>query len=64
MIMFVLLVSRLGTIVTNYGEGLQNERGGGHGKFYPYEKWEGGGNSFSHAEGGGGTKSFGAVFMR
>ena len=26
-------------LVTNYGEGgLQNERGGGHVKFYPYEK--------------------------
>ena len=31
-------------------------------KFYPYEKG-GGGKSFSHAEGGG-TKSFGVVFMR
>ena len=30
-------------------------------KFYPYEK--GGGKSFSHAEGGGGTKGFGLVFM-
>ena len=30
-------------------------------KFYPYEKK--GGGSFSHAEGGG-TKSFGVVFMR
>ena len=32
-------------------------------KFYPYEK--GGQKSLSHAEGGGGgTKSFGVVFMR
>ena len=31
-------------------------------KFYPYEK--GGGGSFSHAEGGGGTKSFGVDFKR
>ena len=31
-------------LVTNYGEG------GGHVKFYPYEK--GGGKSFSHSEGG------------
>ena len=39
---------------TNYGEGggLQNGRGGGHVKFYPYEKGGGGGKSFSHAEGG------------
>ena len=35
--------------------------GGGHVKFYPYEK--GGGISFSHAEGGGGN-SFGVVFMQ
>ena len=31
-------------------------------KFYPYEK--GGGKSFSHAEGGGATNSFGVDFMR
>ena len=38
-------------LVTNYGEGgLQNGRGGGHVKFYPYEK--GGRKSFSHSEGG------------
>ena len=30
-------------------------------KFYPYEK-RGGGKTFSHAEGGGGTNSFGVVF--
>ena len=58
-------------LVTNYGEGgggLQNRRGGGatnggggatkweggHVKFYPYER--GGGETFSHAEGGGGTQ--------
>ena len=33
-------------------------------KFYPYEKWGGGGKSFSHAEGGGGTKGFGVVCMQ
>ena len=32
-------------------------------KFYPYKK-RGGGRSFSHAEGGGGTNSFGVVIMR
>ena len=37
--------------------------GGGHVKFYPSEKGEGGRKSFSHAEGGG-TKSFGVVFTR
>ena len=38
-------------LVTNYGEGgLQNGRGGGYVKFYPYEK--GGGKSSSHAKGG------------
>ena len=31
------------------GGGLQNGRGGGHVKFYSYEKG-GGGTSFSHAE--------------
>ena len=36
--------------------------GGGHVKFYPYEKW-GGGKSLSHVEGGG-TKSFGIVFTQ
>ena len=51
-------------LVTNYGEvGLQNGRRGGHVKFYPYEKG-GCGKSFSHAEGEGGTKSFGKVFTR
>ena len=34
------------------GGRLQNGRGGGHVKFYPYEKGRGGGKSFSHAEGG------------
>ena len=39
------------------GGGLQNGRGGGHVKFYPFEKGSvcvcgGGGGSFSHAEGG------------
>ena len=38
----------------------------GHVKFYPYKKGGGGGyrHSFSHAEGGGGTKSFVVVFTR
>ena len=54
-------------LVTNYGEGGQQNGSGGHVKFYPYEK-RGGGGSFSHAEGGykkfplfkkgGGAKSF------
>ena len=35
---------------------------GGQLKFYLYEKGVGG--SFSHAEGGGGTKSFGVVFTQ
>ena len=40
-------------LVTNYGEGGATKRdGGGHVKFYPYEKGGGGGKSFSHAEGG------------
>ena len=54
-------------MVTNYGEG-GYKTGGGHVKFYPYEKGGGGGaevgKSFSHAEGGGGTISFGVVYMR
>ena len=38
--------------VTNYGErGATKREGGGHVKFYPYEKGKGGG-SFSHADGG------------
>ena len=37
-------------LVTNYGEGGYKTGGGGHVKFYPYEK--GGRVSFSHAEGG------------
>ena len=50
-------------LVTNYGEGGRGYKTGGGGlvKFYPYEKGEGGGKSFNHAEGGG-TKSFGIVF--
>ena len=37
-------------LVTNYGEGEATKReGGGHVKFYPYEKG-GGRKSFSHAE--------------
>ena len=40
-------------LVTNYGEGrLQNGRGRGHVKFYPYEKGGGGRESLSPAEGG------------
>ena len=39
-------------LVNNYGEGggATKREGGGHVKFYHYEK--GGGKSFSHAEGG------------
>ena len=39
-------------LVNNYREGgtTKREGGGGHVKFYPYEK--GGGKGFSHAEGG------------
>ena len=51
-------------MVIKYGSwGLQNGRGGGLVKFYPYKK---GGKSFtfSHAEVGGGTKSFGVVFTQ
>ena len=64
----IVWVDQLGSVskglVTNYGEGgggCYKTGGGGHQKFYPYEKG-GGGKSFSHAEGGGGTKSFGVVF--
>ena len=54
------MVKRL--VTRRGGGGLQNGRGGGgHVKFNPYKK--GGGGSFSHAEGGG-TTSFGVVFMR
>ena len=41
------------------GVGLQNGRGGGYVKFYPYEK--GGEKSFGHAEEG--PTSFGVVFL-
>ena len=52
-------------MVTNYGEGAATKRegGGGHVKFYPYEKGGRGRKSFSHVKGGG-TKSFGVVFTR
>ena len=43
-------------LVTNYGEGGATKREGGQVKCYPYEK--GDGKSFSHAEGGGGDKTF------
>ena len=33
-------------------------------KFYPYKIGGGGGESFSHAEGGGGTNSFEVVFTQ
>ena len=52
-------------LVTNYGEGgyKTGGRGGGHVKFYHYEKEGlGGGKSFSHAEGMGGTTGFEVVF--
>ena len=45
-------------LVTNYGEGgggLHNGRWR-HVKFYPCEKGGGSGQSFSHAEGGGGAQ--------
>ena len=50
-------------LVTNYGEGqgATKREGGGHMKFYPYEKGEGG--SLSHAEGGS-HKVLGVVFTR
>ena len=61
-------------LVTNYGE-VGYKTGGGHVKFYPYEKGGGGRKSFSHAEGvgggggvgvggGGGITSVGVVFKR
>ena len=50
------------SLITGRGGGdYKTGGGGGHVKFYPYEKGGGGGKSFSHAEGGG-TKSFGVVF--
>ena len=50
-------------LVTNYGEGgLQNGKGGGHVKFYPYEK--GGGGVLAMLKGGGGATSFGVVFTQ
>ena len=55
----VRLTLRDWSLITGRG-GLQNGRGGGHMKFYPYEKG-GRKQSFSHAEGGG-TTSFGVVF--
>ena len=58
------------SLITGRGE-LQNGRGGGHVKLYPYEKvGPGGGKSFSHANGGGGggggggTNSLGVVFTQ
>ena len=44
------------------GGGLQNGRGGGQVKFYPYKKG-GGEKRFSHPEGGC-TKGFGVVLTR
>ena len=38
--------------------------GGGHMKFYPYEKGGGGGKSFSHAEGGEGAQQGLGQFLR
>ena len=50
-------------LVINYGEGgLQNRRGRGCAVF-PLQRG-GGRKRFSHAEGGGGTKSFGVVFTQ
>ena len=48
-----LALRRCKGLVTNDGEGggATKRQGGGHVKFYPYEKG-GGGKSFSHTEGG------------
>ena len=46
-------------LVTNYGEGVATKRKGGMGSFTK----TGGEKSFSHAERGEGTTSFGVVFM-
>ena len=43
------------------GGGLQNGRGAC--EVLPLRKGGGGGKSFTHAEGGGGHKKFGVVFM-
>ena len=42
------------------GRGTTKQEGGGQVKFYPYKK----GGSFSHAEGGRGTKGFEVVLTR
>ena len=51
-------------LVTNHGEGGGGYKtgGGGHMKFYPYEKGGGAENVLAMQEGG--TKSFGIVFTR
>ena len=46
------------SLITGRGGGYKTG-GGGHVKFYPYEKGGGGGKSFSHAEGGGAQKVLG-----
>ena len=54
-------------LVIDYGEEGSNKTGGGHVKFYPYEKGGGGEvDTFSAMlkGGGGGTTSFGVVFTR
>ena len=51
-------------LVTNYREGAGGYKmgGGGHVKFYPYERGGGGRKSFSHDEGG--RKTFlGSFYM-
>ena len=50
-------------LVTNYGErGATKREGGGACEVLPLQKGVGG--VFSHAEGGGGIKCFGVVFMQ
>ena len=50
------------SLITGRGGGGATKREGGHVKFYPYKKGGGDGNSFGHAEGGGGHKKFSVVF--
>ena len=42
--------------------GYKNEKGGGHVKFYPYEK--GGAEVLAMLKGGGGTKSLGVGYTQ
>ena len=56
----MFLVFRDWSLITGSG-GLQNGRGGGHVKFYLYEKG-GGEKCFSHAKGGGRKKFRGSFY--